>query len=78
MWEPHRLATLWAFTVCYRDTFTFFLPLLYSIFRKKILKKCMTQGPYDGKYQDYDILGYATVYNRFFGNLSTTLHGVTS
>jgi hypothetical protein len=23
MWEPRRLSTLWAFTVCYRDSFTF-------------------------------------------------------
>jgi hypothetical protein len=27
MWEHRRLTTLWAFTACYRDTFTFtFLP----------------------------------------------------
>jgi hypothetical protein len=25
MWEPRRLTTLWAFTACYRDSFTFFL-----------------------------------------------------
>jgi hypothetical protein len=24
MWEPRRLITLWAFTACYRDSFTFF------------------------------------------------------
>jgi hypothetical protein len=24
MWEPRRLTTLWAFTACYRDSFTFF------------------------------------------------------
>jgi hypothetical protein len=23
MWEPQRLTTLWAFTACYRDNFTF-------------------------------------------------------
>jgi hypothetical protein len=23
MWEPRRLTTRWAFTVCYRDSFTF-------------------------------------------------------
>jgi hypothetical protein len=23
MWEPRRLTTLWAFTACYRDSFTF-------------------------------------------------------
>jgi hypothetical protein len=23
MWEPRRLTTLWAFTACYRDNFTF-------------------------------------------------------
>jgi hypothetical protein len=24
MWEPRRLTTLWAFTACYRDSFTFY------------------------------------------------------
>jgi hypothetical protein len=24
MWEPRRLTILWAFTACYRDTFTFY------------------------------------------------------
>jgi hypothetical protein len=23
MWKPRRLTTLWAFTACYRDSFTF-------------------------------------------------------
>jgi hypothetical protein len=31
MWEPRRLTTLWAFTACYRDSFTFTLPLLLKI-----------------------------------------------
>jgi hypothetical protein len=26
MWEPLHLTTLWAFTTCYRDSFTFTLP----------------------------------------------------
>jgi hypothetical protein len=26
MWELRHLTTLWAFTACYRDSFTFFLP----------------------------------------------------
>jgi hypothetical protein len=26
MWVPRRLTILWAFTACYRDNFTFFLP----------------------------------------------------
>jgi hypothetical protein len=34
MWEPQRFTTLWAFTACYRDSFTFlsfyFLNALYS------------------------------------------------
>jgi hypothetical protein len=25
MWEPQPLTTLWAFTACYRDSFTFFI-----------------------------------------------------
>jgi hypothetical protein len=24
MWEPRRLTTLWAFTACYRESFTFY------------------------------------------------------
>jgi hypothetical protein len=35
MWEPQRLTTLWAFTVCYRDSFTF---LLLKWTKKKYLK----------------------------------------
>jgi hypothetical protein len=31
MWDPRRLITLWAFTTCYRDCFTFFY-LLWKIF----------------------------------------------
>jgi hypothetical protein len=27
MWAPRHLTTLWAFTACYSDSFTFFLPL---------------------------------------------------
>jgi hypothetical protein len=27
MWEPRRLATLWASTACYRDSFTIFIAL---------------------------------------------------
>jgi hypothetical protein len=28
MWEPRRHTTLWAFTACYRDSFTF-LPFIF-------------------------------------------------
>jgi hypothetical protein len=30
MWEPRRLRTLWAFTACYRDSFTFLRGALVS------------------------------------------------
>jgi hypothetical protein len=30
MWEPRRLATLWASTACYRDIFTFLSPHLLA------------------------------------------------
>jgi hypothetical protein len=34
MWEPRRLATLWASTACYRDSFTFrFLPVYSSLIK---------------------------------------------
>jgi hypothetical protein len=29
MWEPQHLTTLWAFTTCYRDSFTFFITHYY-------------------------------------------------
>jgi hypothetical protein len=28
MWEPRRLTTLWTFTTCYGDIFTFFTHIL--------------------------------------------------
>jgi hypothetical protein len=31
MWEPQRLTTLWAFTACYRESFTIFYCLLLKI-----------------------------------------------
>jgi hypothetical protein len=31
MWEPRRLTTLWAFTACYRDSFTFTFTLHIEI-----------------------------------------------
>jgi hypothetical protein len=31
MWEPQPLTTLWAFTACYRDSFTFFLPYVLNL-----------------------------------------------
>jgi hypothetical protein len=30
MWEPRGLTTLWASTVCYRDSFTFHLLFYFS------------------------------------------------
>jgi hypothetical protein len=32
MWEPRRLTTLWAFTACYRDSFTFFFYIMIMTF----------------------------------------------
>jgi hypothetical protein len=29
MWNPRRLTTLWAFTACYRDSFTFLTQVNY-------------------------------------------------
>jgi hypothetical protein len=31
MWEPRRLTTLWTFTACYRDSFTFVFTLFFVI-----------------------------------------------
>jgi hypothetical protein len=30
MWEPRRLITPWAFTACYRDSFTFYVRMICS------------------------------------------------
>jgi hypothetical protein len=37
MWEPRRVTTLWAFTACYRDSFTFLLFTLILICTRNIL-----------------------------------------
>jgi hypothetical protein len=34
MWEPWHLTTLWAFMACYRDSFTFTLPLYMIVAQK--------------------------------------------
>jgi hypothetical protein len=31
MWEPRRLTTLWTFTACYKDSFTFIFIYLFCI-----------------------------------------------
>jgi hypothetical protein len=49
MWEPQRLATLWASMACYRDTFTFYLitlilpGIIFVMFEYKVLRR--TFGP---------------------------------
>jgi hypothetical protein len=36
MWDPRRLTILWAFTACYRDSFTFFF-YLYQVYVRTVL-----------------------------------------
>jgi hypothetical protein len=37
MWEPRRLRTVWAFTACYWDSFTFFyLYFIYYLFNDAV------------------------------------------
>jgi hypothetical protein len=36
MWEPRRLTTLWAFTACYRDSFTVFNRLSRYIWNTRL------------------------------------------
>jgi hypothetical protein len=38
MWEPRRLTTLWAFTACYRDSFTFFFYLYMHTYIRIYIK----------------------------------------
>jgi hypothetical protein len=40
MWEPRHLTTLWAFTGCYRDSFTF---LLFMIVKKRVFIRSADQ-----------------------------------
>jgi hypothetical protein len=42
MWDPQRLRTLWAFTACYRDSFTYFLRTVAVFCSRtfKISEKC--------------------------------------
>jgi hypothetical protein len=58
MWEPRRLTTLWAFTACYRDSFTFTYAwerLFILCFRSWIANvqttagalRCPRRGPYE-------------------------------
>jgi hypothetical protein len=42
MWEPRRLTTLWAFTACYRDSFTF----LHGIVAFAYASVCFLCWPY--------------------------------
>jgi hypothetical protein len=37
MWEPRRLTTLWPFTACYRDSFTFYIFILKGKYSKTAL-----------------------------------------
>jgi hypothetical protein len=44
MWETRRLATLWASSVCYRDSFTFFFFFFYiciSSWRALSMEPCL-------------------------------------
>jgi hypothetical protein len=41
MWEPRRLTTQWAFTACYRNSFTLPVFYLYRYFRHKF--KCISE-----------------------------------
>jgi hypothetical protein len=76
MWEPRRLTTLWAFTTCYRDSFTFtysniskavsffkFFPNKIYLFMSLILKRFWIWKQYVPPKRRYT---------------STRLHGVAS
>jgi hypothetical protein len=45
MWDPQRLTTLWAFTACYKDSFTFFFYLLLR-WRYCLLLTTYRHGPH--------------------------------
>jgi hypothetical protein len=73
MWEPRRLTTLWAFTACYRDSFTLFIITIFSHLSGIL-------GSYSGGYEEYCLLGYTAVYSAesqptFRRNMSPTSSG---
>jgi hypothetical protein len=37
MWEPQPLTPLWAFTACYRDSFTFYETINYSVTETEVV-----------------------------------------
>jgi hypothetical protein len=39
MWEPRRLTSLWAFTACYRDSFTFTVRYGLVAFGNEMMQK---------------------------------------
>jgi hypothetical protein len=45
IWEARRLTALWVFTACYRDSFTFTLPVISSFGRENIFKIVPIQVP---------------------------------
>jgi hypothetical protein len=45
MWDPQRLTTLWAFTACYRDSFTFFT-FIVKVLLKTNLRACVLEGQF--------------------------------
>jgi hypothetical protein len=55
MWEPRRLTTLWAFTACYRDSFTFFFPLLLFLMVHKRMQTVMIVER--DNWREYDVDG---------------------
>jgi hypothetical protein len=51
MWEPRRVTTLWAFTTCYRDSFTF-ISQMYNL-EKPVNIKLRTFVEISGRLQIY-------------------------
>jgi hypothetical protein len=49
MWQPQRLTTLWAFTACYRDSFTFF----YCVYEISLFYSVTTIGRLDTPYDQF-------------------------
>jgi hypothetical protein len=42
MWEPGRRTTVWACTVCYRDSFTFFMYVIQAVRQTTLETDCGT------------------------------------
>jgi hypothetical protein len=76
MWEPRRLTTVWAFTACGRDSFTFTFTIKCNLARVLLMDSCID----DQNIESYSSHSFSWNYKYITGlhrrYPSTRLHGV--